>query len=75
MKTYKNLSGQSGVSAYEIGKTYIRIKFHGESGIYTYDYTRPGKKEVEHMKLLAQKGEGLSTYISQEVRTNFAYKR
>lgn len=75
MKTYRNLSGNSGVVAYEIGKTFIKIKFEGESGIYTYDYKRPGRQIVEHMKALALKGAGLSTYISQEVRTNFASKR
>lgn len=75
MKTYKNLSGDSGVVAYEIGKTFIKIKFEGESGIYTYDYKRPGKQAVEHMKTLAAKGEGLSAFISQEVGTNFSSKK
>ena len=74
MKTYKNLSGNSGVVAYEIGRTFIKIKFEGESGIYTYDYKRPGKQLVELMKTLAAKGEGLSTFISQEVGTNFSFK-
>ena len=75
MKTYKNLSGSSGVVAYEIGKNFIKIKFEGESGIYTYDYKRPGIKDVEIMKALALKGEGLSTYISQHVGNNFSAKR
>lgn len=75
MKTYKNLSGDSGVVAYEIGRTFIKIKFEGETGIYTFDYKRPGKYDVEIMKTLASKGEGLSTYISQEVRTNFSSKK
>jgi hypothetical protein len=75
MKTYKNLSGNSGVVAYEAGRTYIKIKFEGESGIYIYDYKRPGKQAVEKMKALALKGEGLSTYISQEVGTNFSSKK
>jgi hypothetical protein len=75
MKTYKNLSGDSGVVAYEIGKTFIKIKFEGESGIYTYDYKRPGKEPVEQMKALAVKGEGLSTFISREVGTNFSFKK
>lgn len=74
MKTYKNLSGDSGVVAYEIGKNFIRIKFEGESGIYLYDYKRPGKALVERMKELALKGKGLSTFISQHVRTNYASK-
>lgn len=75
MKTYKNLSGDSGVVAYETGKSFIKIKFEGESGIYTYDYKRPGKEQVEEMKRLAVKGQGLSTFISQEVRTNFSSKK
>jgi hypothetical protein len=75
MKTYKNLSGNSGVVAYEIGRTFIKIKFEGESGIYTFDYKRPGKQQVETMKTLAAKGEGLSTYISKEVGANFSSKR
>jgi hypothetical protein len=75
MKTYKNLSGDSGVVAYEVGKTFIRIKFEGESGIYTYDYKRPGKALVEQMKTLALKGKGLSTFISQHVGANYASKK
>ena len=75
MKTYKNLSGDSGVVAYEIGKTFIRVKFAGESGIYTYDHKRPGKDPVEKMKALALKGKGLSTFISQHVGTNYSSKK
>ena len=75
MKTYKNLSGTSGVVAYEIGKTYIKIKFEGESGIYTFDYKRPGKQLVEQMKLLAAKGLGLASFISEKVGANFSSKK
>jgi hypothetical protein len=74
MKTYKNLSGNSGVVAYEIGKSFIKIKFDGESGIYTFNYKQPGKETVEKMKALAAKGQGLSTYITEEVGANFASK-
>jgi hypothetical protein len=72
MKTYKNLSGRSGVLAYETGKTYIKIKFAGESGIYTYNYERPGRVLVEQMKNLALKGQGLSDFILEKVGVNFA---
>lgn len=75
MKTYKNLSGNLGVVAYEIGRSFIKIKFEGESGIYTYDYKRPCRHQVEAMKTLAVKEQGLSTYISKEVGTNFSSKR
>jgi hypothetical protein len=75
MKTYKNLSGHSGVVAYEIGRTFIKVKFGGESGIYTYDYKRPGKQLVEDMKTLATRGQGLSTFIIDAVGTNFSSKK
>jgi hypothetical protein len=75
MKTYKNLSGNSGVVAYEIGKNFIKVKFEGESGIYIYDYKRPGRELVEEMKALALKGEGLSTFISQNVGNAYSSKK
>lgn len=75
MKTYKNLSGSSGVVAYEIGEKYIRLKFEGETGIYTFSYKRPGRRQVEQMKTLALKGQGLSTYIAEEVGANFDSKK
>lgn len=75
MKTYKNLSGNSGVVAYETGEKYIKIKFEGESGIYTFNYKRPGRQQVEKMKAMALKGQGLSTYISEVVGANFDTKR
>ena len=73
MRTYKNLSGDSAVVTYEIGKTYIRIKFSG-GDIYTYNYKIPGKDIVETMKSFALKGQGLGTYIMEEVRNNYAFK-
>lgn len=75
MKTYKNLSGNSGVVAYEVGEKYIKVKFDGESSIYTFSYKRPGRAQVEKMKAMAIKGQGLSTYITEEVGANFETKR
>lgn len=72
MKTYKNLSGKSGVVTYEIGRTFIKIKFAGDPKVYTYNYERPGKVIVEEMKSLALKGRGLSDFILDEVGANFA---
>ncbi len=71
MKRYKNRSGKSGVFLYEIGKDYILVRFVGSAVVYRYSYKRPGKKDVEMMKKLAEEGEGLSTYISQFVREEF----
>ncbi|MCC6370613.1 MAG: hypothetical protein IT236_06405 [Bacteroidia bacterium] len=75
MKTYKNLSGNSGVVAYEMGEKFICIKFEGESSIYTFNYRRPGRALVEQMKALALKGQGLSTFITEKVGANFDSKR
>jgi hypothetical protein len=41
---------------------------------YDYDYRHPGREHVETMKRLAEEGRGLSTYISQHVRKNYARK-
>ena len=73
MTTYKNLSGESGVIAYEILDDGIRVQFVSEE-IYYYSYDSTGEEQVEKMKELAEKGRGLATYISQHIRQNFEYK-
>lgn len=73
MELYKNISGNSGVIAYEIGPDYIRIKFQ-DGKIYNYDYLVPGKTHVEEMKNRAIKGRGLTTYINKFVRENYSGK-
>ncbi|AMR79508.1 hypothetical protein [Cupriavidus nantongensis] len=73
MKPYRNLSGRSGIDAYELGPEYIRVRFE-DGRVYTYDYRRPGRSHVEQMKRLAKAGRGLCSYISQEIGRNFADK-
>lgn len=73
MTPYKNLSEESGVLAYEILPQGIRVQFLGKD-VYYYSYAAPGAEHVEKMKALAEKGRGLATYISQNVRTNFDHK-
>lgn len=73
MHRYKNLSQDSGVTAYKINNQSIIVEFlDGTQYIYNYDI--PGKSKVEQMKELAIDGRGLSTYISQNVKTDFAKK-
>jgi hypothetical protein len=73
MTPYRNLSGSSGIVAFEIRDRSIVVEFkHG--GRYVYDYDIPGMKEVEEMKRLASEGRGLATYINQNVRQRFARK-
>lgn len=70
MKSYEDSSHESGVSAYKTVDNFIPVEF--KSGeIYIYDYSSTGRTAVEKMKRLAVSGEGLSTYISREVRKNF----
>jgi hypothetical protein len=73
MRPYEDVSGRSGVRAFEIGDDFIKVKFT-DGHVYTYDYSSPGQTHVENMKRLAQSGRGLSTYISQNVRGNFSEK-
>ena len=76
MTPYADVSGNSGVAEYQISSDFIRVRFKNSMWIYKYTYECPGKDEVEQMKELAERGEGLSTYISQneKVRNGYAKK-
>ena len=71
MEQYKkNNSGDSGVEFYEIEAQAIIVQFvHG--GIYKYSYASAGKDNVEHMKLLALQGTGLTTFINEHVKLDY----
>lgn len=71
MQTYGN--GDSGVTAYEAGDSWIVVQF-GDGHRYRYDATAPGPVHVAAMIDLASAGRGLNTYINQHVRANFARK-
>lgn len=72
LQPYRNLNGNSGVSEYEIGPDYIRVRFTGAT-IYVYNHARSGAHHVDQMKLLAAAGRGLATYISRHVKDAYAY--
>jgi hypothetical protein len=61
------------VESFEIGDRSIMVRF-AEGGTYLYDQSRPGKLHVAQMIALARAGAGLGTYISQQVRGNYARK-
>jgi hypothetical protein len=70
-KTYH--APNSGISAYAEGRDYIVIQFKtGER--YRYDASHPGRNHVEEMKSRAHRASGLTTYINQHVRDNYAAK-
>ena len=74
MQRYRNLDGDSGVLAYEIGDDMVAVKFrNGE--VYEYTGASAGRANIERMKLLARAGRGLSTFISQHVHERYARKR
>lgn len=68
MEIYKDINNDSNVTHYEIGDTYIRVKFYGTAKIYTYSYRKAGKIHVEKMKVLARSGDGLNSYIMRNVK-------
>lgn len=55
MQPYKNLSGDSGVVAYEIGDHFIEIQFK-RGAPYRYTDAGVGRENVERMKKLAGSG-------------------
>ena len=73
MPRYANHDGHSGVVAYESAPDRIAVQFV-DGAVYLYDSERPGAAVVAEMQRLARAGRGLSTYISQHVRDNFAEK-
>ena len=73
MTKYKNLGGESGIIAYEIGADFIRLQFEDKE-IYLYTEDSTGTEHIAKMKELAEKGHGLNTYVNQHVRGNYEKK-
>jgi hypothetical protein len=71
MQRYRDVSGDSGVSAYETGPQSITVRFK-DGGTYLYDASIPGKRFVTAMKKRAAEGKGLATYINRHVRERYA---
>lgn len=71
---YRNLSGESGVTAYAIAPDAIHVRFVHDDHTYIYNYAEPGREDVERMKTLALAGRGLATYISRNVKSRYAAK-
>jgi hypothetical protein len=73
MQPYGNRNGESGVRYYELGEQSSTVTFSG-GDTYRYTYRSAGRQNVETMKKLAQAGQGLSTFISREVKQKFERK-
>ena len=73
LEAYKNLSGESGITAFEMEK--IRCVIYFEDGsAYVYDEITPGVKNLAAMKILASKGRGLHTFIERFVKENYSLR-
>lgn len=71
MQHYRDIGGDSGIAAYEVGSDSITVEFkHG--GIFLYNYASAGSSAIETMKQLAAKGNGLNTYINKYVKNAYA---
>lgn len=68
MIAYRDIDGDSGVLAYDLGAEYIDVQFKGTSRIYRYSYHKAGKENVETMKALAKRGNGLNSFINTNVK-------
>lgn len=73
MKLYKNLSGKSGVTAYAVADDAILVEFK-RGVVYLYTDDTVGANNRHKMQHLAEAGQGLCTFITQHVRSDYAKK-
>ena len=74
MRQYGGHQKKHGVQAFEIGPESIDIEF-GSGWVYHFTYVKPGPMRVEHMKQLAESGQGLTTFINKHVRNRYESRR
>ncbi|MFD2865271.1 hypothetical protein [Mucilaginibacter antarcticus] len=73
MQQYNTNKRDTGIIAYEITADSISIKFR-DGSVYLYTKKSAGAAAIAKMKVLAEKGAGLTTYINQHVRDNYQTK-
>lgn len=73
MERYRNLGGNSNVSAFDISSDSITVRF-GDGPTYLYNYGSTGSVKIEHMKGLALNGVGLNSFINRHVGKQYARK-
>jgi hypothetical protein len=73
MKTYKNLSGKSTVASYELAKDFVTVSFTNQEK-FRYTNQSAGSANVKQMKVLAESGKGLGTFIEAKVKKLFDKK-
>lgn len=73
MERYKNLGGDSGVTAFELGAGSIVVQFK-DGWKYEYTNQSAGANAVATMHRLAAAGQGLNSFISTTVRKGYSRK-
>ena len=73
MERYRNLSGNSGVFAYELSPGRIIVQFH-DGWKYEYTNRSAGIEAIVTMHRLARAGSGMSGFISAHVRERYSRK-
>lgn len=73
MKRYQNLSGKSKVTMYELAKDVVTIRYANQE-VYRYSNQSAGRENISKMKVLAQAGKGLETFVNANVKEKFARK-
>ena len=73
MESYKDIDGDSGISAYEAGDGFIRIMFK-DSSVYLYTNNSAGEENIDCMKRLAISGDGLNSFINKNVKKRYESK-
>ena len=69
---YKSRNADAGVRSFEILPDAILLEFADRKWRYLYNAEKPGRTHVDNMKRLALTGKGLTTYVNQHVRENYA---
>lgn len=74
MQPYRNLSGKSGLEAFEIGNDFVKLRFRDNPRIYVYSSHNIAPEKIEQMKRLALSGRGLASFVSRndDVRDGFS---
>jgi len=73
MTSYNNNGRDSGISAYEIKENGVVVQF-STGAKYLYTYASAGNSNIEEMKKLAVRGEGLNSYINTTVKSLYERK-
>jgi hypothetical protein len=73
MESYANYGGNSGVAAYATASDSITVRFK-DGSVYLYNDRIAGASNISYMKVLANQGQGLNSFINTNVRKQYARK-